>query len=237
MCLATIARAEPPYPPSPVIRDIVWAPADTILRRAAGSDNWPVTWADDDALYTAWGDGRGFEPLVPQKLSMGFGRIDGPVSSFAGVNIRSDAEQLGNGRSGRKGWGMLCVDGVLYLAMGHADGMGGQSQLAWSRDHAGTWEFADWVFPQFGLVGFVNYGGTTAGPETGTSMHIRTMAPRPIYRRIASFSCVCRRIGSWNEMPGSSSSGWMRPSRQSGRPMRTVAEPCFLTATPACGPQ
>ena len=163
VCFAVIARAEPPYPPSPVIREIVWAPADTIVRRAAGSDNWPVTWADDDAIYTTWGDGRGFEPIVPQKLSMGFARIDGMPGSFTGTNIRSTAEQLGDGRKGRKGWGMLCVDGVLYLAMGHADGKGGQSQLAWSRDHARTWEFADWVFPQFGLVGFVNYGKNYTG--------------------------------------------------------------------------
>jgi hypothetical protein len=175
-CLVVSARDEPPYPPSPVIREIVWAPADTVVRRAAGSDNWPVTWADDGAIYTTWGDGHGFEgtpnarfgvgdpvPMVPQKLSMGFARVEGLPGSFTGTNIRSPAEQLGGGRSGRKGWGMLCVEGVLYLAMGHADRKGGQSQLAWSRDHAQTWEFADWVFPQFGLVGFVNYGRNYSG--------------------------------------------------------------------------
>jgi hypothetical protein len=167
MCLVAAARAESPYPPSPVIREIVWAPVDTIVRRAVGSDNWPLTWADDDSLYTTWGDGRGFEPMVPQKLSMGFARIDGPAAFFVGVNIRSDAEQLGSGRAGRKGWGMLCVEGTLYLAMGHADGKGGQSQLAWSRDHARAWEFADWVFPQFGLVGFVNYGRDYGGARDG----------------------------------------------------------------------
>jgi hypothetical protein len=150
-----------------VIREILWAPTDTVIRQAAGSDNWPVTWADDDALYATWGDGRGFEPMVPEKLSMGFARIDGPPGAFIGTNIRSPAEQLGQGRAGRKGWGMLCVDGVLYLAMGHADGKGGQSQLAWSRDHARTWEFADWVFPQFGLVGFVNYGKDYSGARDG----------------------------------------------------------------------
>lgn len=36
--------------PSPVIKEILWAPPDTILRRAKGSDNWPMTWADDDWL-------------------------------------------------------------------------------------------------------------------------------------------------------------------------------------------
>ena len=65
VCLAVIARAEPPYSPSPVMRGITWAPAKTIIHLAAGSDNWPVTWADDDAIYTTWGDGRGFEPIAP----------------------------------------------------------------------------------------------------------------------------------------------------------------------------
>ncbi len=156
--LSVVTAANPPYPPSSVIRKIVWAPADTIIRKAAGSDNWPVTWADDDAIYTTWGDGWGFEPKVEKKLSMGFARITGAPGNFTGTNIRSAAEQLGGGRSGLKGWGILSVEGVLYLLMGHADQKGGKSQLAWSHDHARTWTFANWKFPQFGLMGFVNYG-------------------------------------------------------------------------------
>ncbi|MBX6313508.1 MAG: hypothetical protein IRY99_11415 [Isosphaeraceae bacterium] len=35
-----------PYPPSPAIRGLDWAPAETIRRTAQGSDNWPMTWAD-----------------------------------------------------------------------------------------------------------------------------------------------------------------------------------------------
>ena len=40
----------------------------TIVRKALDSDNWPITWGDDDQLYTAYGDGRGFEPFVKTKL-------------------------------------------------------------------------------------------------------------------------------------------------------------------------
>jgi hypothetical protein len=155
--ISAVTAGRAPYPPSKVIRKIAWAPVDTITRKAAGSDNWPVTWADDDAIYTTWGDGWGFEPRVQKKLSMGFARITGTAGNFTGTNIRSAAEQLGAGRSGRKGWGILSVDGVLYLLMGHADQKGGQAQLAWSYDHARTWTFADWKFPHFGLMGFVNY--------------------------------------------------------------------------------
>ncbi len=81
--------ARPPYPPSPVIKDVKWAPAESIVRKAKGGDNWPITWADDGHLYTAYGDGNGFEPEVPDKLSLGFARVEGGPADFTGVNIRS----------------------------------------------------------------------------------------------------------------------------------------------------
>ena len=73
-----------PYPPSPVITGIEWAPASSIVRQARGGDNWPLTWGDDDNLYTAYGDGRGFEPFVDAKLSMGLARIAGPPTPSTG---------------------------------------------------------------------------------------------------------------------------------------------------------
>jgi hypothetical protein len=164
---ATPRAAEPPCPPSPVIASVEWAPASEIVRVARDGDNWPLTWADDDALYTTWGDGTGFEPKVEKKLSMGFARVTGMPGGFTGVNVRADAEQLGQGRAGRKGWGMLCVGGVLHLWMGHADRNGAGAQLAWSGDHAKTWTFADWRFDEFGLVGFVNFGRDYAGARDG----------------------------------------------------------------------
>lgn len=153
----------PPYPPSPVVASLEWAPATSVARAAHDGDNWPVTWADDDAIYTTWGDGTGFAPKVEKKLSCGFARVTGPPDNFTGINVRSPAEQLGQGRAGRKGWGILCVKGVLYLWLGHADEHGACAQLAWSRDHAATWTFADWRFEEFGLVGFVNFGRNYAG--------------------------------------------------------------------------
>ena len=43
-----VTAVEDKPPPSPVIKEVRWAPADTIIRMAKGSDNWPMTWADDD---------------------------------------------------------------------------------------------------------------------------------------------------------------------------------------------
>ena len=154
----------PPYPPSPVIASIQWASLETVVRRAKGSDNFPLTWSDDDGLYTTYGDGFGFEPFVPTKLSLGLARITGPPEDFHGVNLRCDSiEQYGEGRKGRKGWGLLSIKGVLYLWLGHADCSGGQAQLAWSGDHGATWKYADWRFAELGLVGFINFGRDYAG--------------------------------------------------------------------------
>ena len=182
--------SSPPYPPSPVISDIEWAPKDTTVRQAKDGDNWPVTWADDDAMYTTWGDGTGFLPKVERKLSLGFARVTGAPQEFTGANIRSDAEQLGQGRAGKKGWGMLCIDGALYLWLGHADNKGAMTQLAWSLDHAKTWKFADWKFAEFGMMGFVNFGKNYAGARddyvyayTHDHAHADTPADRFIIMR------------------------------------------------------
>jgi len=144
-----------PYPPSPVIKSIRWAPLGSIVRKARGSDTWPTTWADDDALYTAYGDGNGFEPQLPTKLSLGLARVDGPPDAFTGVNIRSPIEQLGNGPAGKKASGIVMADGVLYLLVRNAH----NARLASSADHGKTWRWADWHFEtSFGCPTFLNFG-------------------------------------------------------------------------------
>ncbi len=150
-----------PYPASEIVQAVEWGPPDTIIRRAAGSDNWPITWADDDSLYTAYGDGWGFEPKVDRKLSLGFAKIVGGPKSFEGSNIRSETgERVGQGAAGPKASGMLCVDGILYMLVRNT----GNSQLAWSDDHAGTWHWSDWKFEtSFGAPAFLNFGRDYAG--------------------------------------------------------------------------
>jgi CubicO group peptidase (beta-lactamase class C family) len=155
----------PPYPPSKAIAGITWAPKEAILRKARGSDNWPLTWADDDHQYTAYGDGWGFEPFVPKKLGMGFARVEGDPPGFQGVNILSPTgEQSGDGARAKKASGILCVEGVLYLWARNA----GNAQLAWSKDHGATWEWADWKFTtSFGCPTFLNFGKNYAGARDG----------------------------------------------------------------------
>jgi hypothetical protein len=154
-----------PYPPSPVIEAIEFAPADTIVRRASGSDNWPLAWADDDALYGAYGDGQGFEPFVERKLSLGLVRVTGGPLDVQGVNVRAPSlEKIGDGAAGPKASGLIAVDGVLYLWVRNV----ANAQLAWSADRGRTWTWADWRFTEsFGAPTFLNFGRDYAGARDG----------------------------------------------------------------------
>jgi hypothetical protein len=142
--------------PSPVIKSIEWAEASTIVRKAKGGDNWPITWGDDDLLYTAYGDGQGFQPFVEKKLSMGLCTITGGPDDFRGVNLRAPtAERTGGGANGPKVSGLLMVEGVLYMLVRNT----GNSQLAWSKDRGKTWTWSDWKFTEsFGCPTFLNFG-------------------------------------------------------------------------------
>lgn len=155
------AAAKSPYPPSAVIRGIEWAPTNTIMRAAKGSDNWPLAWAEDDQLYTAYGDGNGFEPRLKEKLSLGLARIEGGPKDFRGINLHSPtAETKGDGKRGRKASGMLSAEGTLYLLVRNVD----NAQLGWSTDHGINWTWADWKFTEsFGCPGFISYGKDYAG--------------------------------------------------------------------------
>jgi len=153
-----------PYPPSEVIKMARWAPPNEIRRLAQGilkgkrhdgSDNWPITWADDGHQYTAYGDGHGFEPYIDEKLGLGFARIEGGPEDSQGFNIRSDGENSGYGPNGQKASGMLMIDGVTYMWVRNA----ANSHLAWSVDYCKTWTWAGWKFTdKFGCPTLLNFG-------------------------------------------------------------------------------
>ncbi len=153
----------PPYPPSPVIRKVAFAPAALVVRKALGSDIWPLTWADD-AQYTAYGDGWGFTPRTKEKLSLGFARVIGTPETFVGSNIRSETgERTGDGPAGPKASGLLMVDGILYMWARNA----GNAQLAWSDDHARTWHWEFRLEESFGSPAFLQFGRNYAGARDG----------------------------------------------------------------------
>jgi CubicO group peptidase (beta-lactamase class C family) len=150
-----------PYPPSLVIRRVTFG--SEIHRTAIDSDNWPIAWGDDDAQYTSYGDGFGFEPHVERKLGMGFARVTGPVSALHGENVRSDGERLGDGARSPKASGILMIEGVLYLWVRNV----GNSALWRSKDHGKTWEQGFRFDTSFGSPTFVNFGRNYAGARDG----------------------------------------------------------------------
>ncbi|NKB65635.1 MAG: serine hydrolase [Candidatus Latescibacteria bacterium] len=158
-----------PYPSSPVIAAIDWAPVAQISRAAMGgktrdgSDNWPMTWAGDDQLYTAYGDGFGFEPGVEKKLGMGLAVVMGGPTDYSGFNIRYDAENEGYGPNGEKSSGLLALDNKLYMWVRNANQAGQHSRLGWSVDRGRHWQWCDWLWEEFGHPAFVNYGREYAG--------------------------------------------------------------------------
>jgi CubicO group peptidase (beta-lactamase class C family) len=161
---ARIAGSKPPYPPSAVIRGISFAPEEAIVRRAIDSDNWPITWGDDDAQYTSYGDGEGFEPLLKTKLSMGFAKVTGSPVDFQGVNIRSETgERTGDGAKGEKASGMLMVNGTLYMWVRNA----ANSRLAWSEDRGRAWQWGFRFTTSFATPVFLNFGRNYAGARDG----------------------------------------------------------------------
>lgn len=150
-----LSESKAPAPPSPLIAGIRFAPADSIVCSAMDSDNWPITWGNDGRLYTAYGDGRGFEPYIDKKLSLGFAAVQGNPPEHRGVNIRSaTGERDGDGAKGLKASGLMMAEGMLYMWVRNA----GNVQLAWSADRGVTWQWGFKFERSFGSPSFLNFG-------------------------------------------------------------------------------
>jgi len=161
-----------PYPPSSVVTDLVWDDEMVHFGGERCGDNWPITWGDDDLLYTSLGDGYGFSarPIV---YTLAFAAVDGMPPRLNAHDIPSNIDApVGWGHDGIKASGLLMVDGILYLWVRNyivgttADGKPDwrHSHLAWSEDHGRTWTWADWHFSDtFGCPEFVQFDRNYAG--------------------------------------------------------------------------
>lgn len=144
----------PPYPTSKIVEHVRFAPASSIIVKALGSDNWPITWGYDDNLYTAWGDGWGFLPYSERKISLGTARITGDPDRFFGVNLASPSKSTESGRKGPKASGLLMVNKTLYMWIRNTD----NACLAWSTDLSKTWNWGFRFKESFGCPTFLNIG-------------------------------------------------------------------------------
>lgn len=188
---ATSLRAQraAPYGPSPVIQSAAWD-FKRLIRLAntpgkGGSDLWPVTWAADGNIYTAWGDGGGFSGASDGtgRVSIGFARILGFPPHMKGVDLWGAAPKYAEhpatfcGKSGS----VLSVGGILYawvsswnnpsrLDFVHCQPNPNppEDRLAWSHDLGATWTLSRWKIEEatgkMNLAGqFLNFGKNYAG--------------------------------------------------------------------------
>jgi hypothetical protein len=137
-----------PYVHSHIIDSIVfdWS---SHIRLAPGSDNWPVTWADDDHQYTSWGDGGGFGGSNSDgRVSLGVARVEGSAASYKAVNVWGGKKPEYPSQFDGKSYGIISIDGVLYKWVSPGTNVEGyqESRLYVSKDHAATWMSADWAF-------------------------------------------------------------------------------------------
>lgn len=162
----TLAQ-HPPYPQSTWIKGID-LDFSSHRRLASGSDNWPVTWADDGHLYTAWGDGGGFGGTNQTgRVSLGVARIEGDADDYRPVNLWGGVDSQNPTQFDGKCYGILSVAGVLYMWVAEQPARHMKAcKIACSTDHGAHWLLANWQLTfEDGLTvpTFLNFGQDYAG--------------------------------------------------------------------------
>jgi hypothetical protein len=113
---------------------------DSLHRSADQSDQFATTWAGDNHLYTAWGDGWGFAENG-DKRHLGVSRIEGMADDYEAFDLWS-----GIGKSNA----ILSVGGRLYMVITE-QGQWMRGRMTWSDDYGEHWTLApDWTFAEPG---------------------------------------------------------------------------------------
>jgi hypothetical protein len=111
----TTAAFRPPYPPSPVIASVTFDDSTERIE-AEGSDIWPITWAENDQLYAAWGDGGGFGGTnTIGRVKLGVARVEGGKRDYEGINLAGGRDALRPAPCNGKSEGILALGNTLYL--------------------------------------------------------------------------------------------------------------------------
>jgi hypothetical protein len=122
------------------------------------SDNWTITWADDDHQYTSFGDGEGFRTTNAVRASLGVARIEGGKDNYSAFDVFKVGKETGG--YGGKSVGILAVDGELYLLRAGTDSNSSsfqRTELFKSTDKGKSWSTTGvkWVNNDFtGSDGF-----------------------------------------------------------------------------------
>jgi len=144
-------------------------------------DTFPMTWADDGEIYTSAGD-----PLWGETTSgLDVEKFSGGPTDYKITKVNHMNDYLGWGGDGPKPGGMICVDGVLYLAFQNMlrsrkapysliSQHGSDAQVVYSPNKGMFWiptlaNIPAPMFPgyKFGGPSFVNFGQNNANARDG----------------------------------------------------------------------
>ena len=133
-----------------ILRDASTNP-NSIVKRAPGSDNWPITWSGvNNHQYLGFGDGGGFGGTNSiGRVSLGFSRIEGATGdSWTGFNVWGGFHAENPAQFGGKTRGILEYNGKLYAWRTPGSGATGynEARLAVSTDNGAHWTLQGWAF-------------------------------------------------------------------------------------------
>jgi len=172
--IPNLAVAGAPYPQSSHITGISWD-MSTLRNLAPYSDNWCITWADNNHQYASWGDGGGFGGnQTDGRVSMGVGRIEGTKDNYTCYNVWGGKNAENPAIFKGKCYGLLAVGSTLYMWR-TGDGSDarcfGLQELRQSTDYGATWNYANVRFVDADFSGtkgffaptFLQFGKAYAG--------------------------------------------------------------------------
>jgi len=165
------------YPKSGFIKGFEWC-GDRLPYPEADvkGDTFPLTWAEDGEIYTSAGDpnwGESHSGLDVEKFS-------GGPTDYKITKVNHMNDYLGWGGDGPKPSGMICVDGVLYLAVQNLLGTrkppyslvsqhGSDAHIIYSTNKGAFWvpgrnniSIPMFLGHHFGGLTFINFGQNNA---------------------------------------------------------------------------
>ncbi|HIL09133.1 MAG TPA: hypothetical protein EYG11_10560, partial [Candidatus Latescibacteria bacterium] len=137
-----------PYPNSSTILDVSFD-FSTHKSLCPGSDNWAITWSNDNHQYATWGDGGGFGGSNSDgRVSLGYARIEGNSPGYTGYNVWGGFSAENTAQFGGKSYGIISIGGILYSWVSPGSGLTSYDEAALYRstNKGASWTKAGWKY-------------------------------------------------------------------------------------------